>query len=233
MLTSLTFHVEDGKMTFILLPTEITFSSHLCLFDSSPEPNTVMISFALGDGPWIIPFSHILHLPPVLSMCDSQWGRCSKHWDLLKLMQTFQCCSIWDVSRTFYLSTGQNGELWWKKGPIVIGTNKSFQLANLITTMPLLFKTYHFMHFFCAFVSHANISSVFVCQELVICFTYMKFYSCLEDNLAQWLRAQVLEWEGPGKNLSSAVSHSVTLAKLSNFLRYEMRIIPSYLIRLL
>lgn len=87
-----------------------------------------------------------------------------------------------------------------------------------MTTIPLLFKAYHFMPFLCAFMPYANTTSVFGCQELVICLIYTIFFSCLEDNLAQWLRAQVLESERPGWNPSSALSLSVTLDK-SNFLR--------------
>lgn len=119
-----TFHVYNGKMRFTLLPTKSTFSSCLCLSTQvlSQTPQWYLLPLE------VIPFTVSL----VLSMGVSQWSRCSKHRDLLKLMQTFQMQQHLGISRTFCFSTGQNGELWVKKGLTVTGTNKSFQLANLI-----------------------------------------------------------------------------------------------------
>ena len=45
------------------------------------------------------------------------------------------------------------------------------------------------MPFSYAFVSQANISSVFGCQELVTCFIYVKLYSCLEDNVTWGIKS--------------------------------------------
>lgn len=76
----------------------------------------VMISFNLRDSPWIISSSCTLKLPScVINGCLAQdWY--SKYWDLLKLMQTFHMLQHLDISRIVYCSTGQNGELWAKKG---------------------------------------------------------------------------------------------------------------------
>lgn len=117
-------------------------------FHWSLEPNTLTISFTLGDNPWILPLPCTLYLPPwVINGC-------------LSVRQMFRTLGLAKINANvpnaaasgmflehFFFSTRQNGELWVKKG--LIGTNKSFQLFNLITTLPLFFGTYHFMHFLC------------------------------------------------------------------------------------
>lgn len=158
-------------MRFTLLPTKSTFSSCLCLLTQvlSQTPQWYLC-------PWKW---YPLPSPLVLSMGVSQWGRCSKHSGLAKIGADFPNAAASGIFlRTFVsLPDRMVNFLEPKKGLTVARTNKSFQLANLIQ----LFHCSSELTILCIssmpFISQANISSVFSCQELALCFIYLKFYS--------------------------------------------------------
>lgn len=113
-----------GRWDLLSCQLKSTFSSCLCS-DSSLNPNTPVISFALGSGT-------LYRLPGVVSKIVSQWGDV-KTPGLAKIGADFPNAAASGIFlEHFCFSAGQNGELWAKKGLTVARTNKSFQLANLI-----------------------------------------------------------------------------------------------------
>lgn len=143
-----------------------------------------MMSSALGDGPCIIPFSYTPYLPScVINGCLSV-GQMFKTPGLAKINVNVPNAAASGMFLEHFISLPDR-MMDFEQREVFCFWNKSFQLVNLMIAILLLFKAYHYMPFLYAFMSYANIASVLGCQELVICLTYIKFFFCLEDNLAQ------------------------------------------------